>query len=139
MPVIEIDYLIRPQIVKKKLTAIYYPSVSIRMSTQHRIYPFIIDCLLDSGADYNLFPADYAKKLGIVVENGLKTEHMGIGNVGIIAYSHPVKLFLDSYSFKTEAHFSFDQKIPLLGRNGFFNYFKTISFNEKKKNLLLEY
>lgn len=99
----------------------------------------ILTRLIDSGADFNLFPADIADSLGITVRKGEKFEHMGIGNVGITAYSHKVKLFLDGYNFTTEAHFSYDHKIPLLGRIGFFKYFKTVTFNENDKKLQLKY
>jgi len=31
-----------------------------------------------------------------------------------------------------------EQKVPLLGRNGFFNYFKKVVFKEKEKEVELE-
>ncbi len=139
MPIIEIDYLVKPQIVNKKIKPIYFPSVPIRISIDHKMFPYKIDCLLDSGADYNLFPADIGISIGINIKKGEKVEHIGIGNVGIMAYRHPIKIFLDGYNFKTEAHFSFDHKIPLLGRDGFFKYFHEIVFNEKAKKLNLHY
>lgn len=64
---------------------------------------------------------------------------MGIGNIGITAYVHPVKIFIQAYNFKTDIHFSYDHRIPLLGRYGFFKYFKQVVFNERKLQVELEY
>lgn len=139
MSVISYDYIPIPHILNNKLIAIYSPIVSIRLSAHHKMYPYSIRCLLDSGADFNLLPADIGESLGLSIKRGNKIEHIGIGNVGIIAYSHPVKLFINAYSFKTEVHFSYDHRIPLLGRYGFFKYFKKIIFNEKSLKLDLEY
>jgi hypothetical protein len=64
---------------------------------------------------------------------------MGIGGIGIVAYSHPVTLYIQEYKIKTDVHFSFDHKIPLLGRAGLFKYFKTVTFNEKELQVQFEY
>lgn len=139
MSVASYDYFPRPYLVKGKLHAIYVPLIDIRLSINHKIYPHGIRCLLDSGADFNLFPADIGEKLGVKIKKGTKREHMGIGNVGIVAYTCPVKLFVGNYNFNTEADFSYDHKIPILGRNGFFKYFKTVTFNEDALQVDLAY
>lgn len=139
MPVISYDYLPRPTIIDNSLTVIYFPIVPIKLSINHKLYPYTIRCLLDSGADFNLLPADIGASLGLKIKTGRKIEHIGIGNVGIVAYAHPVKIFVKGYSFKTEVHFSYDHKIPLLGRYGFFQYFKGITFNQNELKLDLEH
>lgn len=139
MSVISYDYLPRPYLVDKKLTAIYLPIVTVRLSASHKMYPYTIRSLVDSGAEFNLFPADIGEKLGLKIRNGNKREHIGIGNVGILAYTHQVKIFLEGYSFKTKVDFSYDHKIPLLGRYGFFQYFKKVVFNEQALRLNLEH
>src|SRR3989344_5090342 len=90
MPVITYDYLPTPHIINGRLIAIYTPMVPIRLSASHKMYPYIIDCLLDSGADFNLFPAVVGEKMGLRIKKGRKTEHIGIGNIGITAYVHSV-------------------------------------------------
>jgi len=139
MPVISYDYLPKPFVKNDKLSAIYTPVIPIRLSVQHKLYKNSIYCLVDSGADHNLFPADIGELLGLKIKKGEKVEHTGIGDVGILAYRHPVKLFLEGYSFQTFADFSFDHKIPLLGRDDFFTCFKRVIFNETKRQLHLEY
>lgn len=139
MPVIAYDYLPKPYLINKKLTAVYFPIVPIRLSAYHKMYPREIRCIVDSGANFNLLPADIGETLGLNIKKGRKREHIGIGNVGIIAYGHPVKLFVKGYSFKTEVDFSYDHKIPLLGRHGFFKFFKRVTFNEKELRLNLVY
>lgn len=139
MPVISFDYLPRPYVSKNKLIAIYTPIIPIRLSANYRIYPYSINCLLDSGADFNLLPADIGEELGLKITKGKKVEHLGIGNIGIVAYRHPAKLFIKNYMLKTEIDFSYDHKIPLLGRHGFFAFFKRVTFNEENLRVDLEY
>lgn len=103
------------------------------------MYPYGINCLVDSGADFNLFPADIGEKLGLKISEGKVKTHLGIGNVGITAYTHSVKLFLKDYNFKTEIDFSYDNKIPLLGSYGFFRNFKRIIFDEENLRLDFHY
>ena len=139
MPIIKYDYFISPHIVKKELIAVYYPIISIQISGNHRIYYQPVKCLVDSGADFNLLPANIGEDLGYNIKKGERIKHTGIGNIELIAYIHPITLYLEGYKFKTEVHFSYDHKIPILGRYGFFKYFKKVTFNEKLLKLELVY
>jgi len=139
MPVIKYDYLARPHLDNGKLVAIYRPIISIRLGGNHKIYPHTINCLVDSGADFNLFPAHFGESFGLNIKKGKKVTHIGIGDVGITAYEHPVKLYLTNYHFNTTAHFSYDHKIPLLGRYSFFSFFKKVTFDQDKLMLTLQY
>lgn len=139
MSLINFDYFLTPYIKNKKLEAIYRPIIPIRCGGNHKIYPSTINCLVDSGADFILFPADIGEYFGYKIRSGNKITHIGIGNVGIIAYEHPIKLYIQGYSFNTNVHFSYDHKIPLLGRHSFFKYFKKLTFNENKLQLELLY
>ncbi|MGH7203268.1 MAG: hypothetical protein ACREHC_02390 [Candidatus Levyibacteriota bacterium] len=139
MPLILFDYLIFPTVQEGKLLPIYIPRISIYLSIKHNITSTDIKCILDSGSDFNLFPADIAEALGIKITKGKMREHIGIGNHTIIAYEHEVKLFVKDYNFKTTVHFSYDHKIPLLGRHSFFRFFKRVTFNEKALQVELEY
>lgn len=139
MPVIKYDYLGRPSLEINKLIVIYRPIISVIISSGLRIYPYSVRCFVDSGSDFNLMPADIAEKMRVNIKKGERVTHMGIGNVGIVAYSHPVTLCVGKYKFKTNVHFSYDHKIPLLGRYGFFKFFRRVIFNEKLLQLELEY
>jgi len=139
MPIIKYDYFPTPLVANKKLIAFYYPIVSIQLSGNHRIYFQPIKCVVDSGADFNLLPANIGEDLGFNIKKGEKVTHTGIGNITLVAYKHTVTLYLEGYKFKTDVHFSYDHKIPILGRDGFFKYFKKVTFNEKELRLELEY
>jgi hypothetical protein len=139
MPVIKRDYTAFPYLDKGKYVKIHRPYVPIRLSNKRRILPYLIDCLVDSGADHNLLPAYLGEQLGIHVSQGEKLEHVGIGDMGITAYIHRVRMYVDTYGFETEVHFSYQQKIPLLGRYSFFRFFQSVTFNEQALQLELSY
>lgn len=139
MPIIKYDYIARPHVENGKLVAIYRPIISIRLGGNHKIYTQIINCLVDSGADFNLFPAYFAESLGINIKKGRKVTHIGIGDLSITAYEHPIKLYLPNYHFTTTTHFSYDHKIPLLGRYSFFSFFKKVIFDQDKLRLILHH
>ncbi len=141
MPVLKFDFA--PQYwfnpVSKKTKSIYRPLIPIRVIYNHRISQNFYDCLIDSGSDRNLFPADIALGLSINIKKGKQRKINGIGDVEIIAYTHAVKLCVKTYTFETMVDFSFGQKVPLLGRNGFFDKFKNVIFKVNDRISLLEY
>lgn len=117
----------------------YRPLIDARLCYKHNLNKYLVKCLLDSGADKNLFPAGWGKTVGINIEKGVKVKHFGIGNKDLTAFRHKIKLYVGSYSFDTSADFSYDQPFPLLGREDFFKYFKQITFQEKDHFVKLEY
>lgn len=141
MPVLKFDQ--QPRAYKDPLTEkvkfTYVPVIPIRLSYNHKFGNFLIDCLLDSGADRNIFPSDYARILGIHIKKGKLVEHIGIGGASLLAYAHRIKLFVGSHDFQTSVDFSDHQIIPLLGREGFFKFFKQVSFDQELKQVKLEY
>lgn len=141
MSVIRFDYtpevFINPK--TQKVDYIYRPIVDIRLGYGHNFGKNLVGCLLDSGADKNLFPASWGKSVGISIKKGELVHHYGIGVNDVVAYRHRVKLYVGSFSFEAYSDFSLEQNFPLLGREGFFKYFKQITFNEKDRFLNLEY
>lgn len=91
--------------------------------------------LIDSGSDRNLFPASIGESVGIDVKSGNLRPIRGIGDHDIPAYTHKVKILIGPCNFEAEIDFSYEQKMPLLGRDGFFDAFKDISFNQKAKKV----
>lgn len=123
------------------LGTIYYidwPAVPIRLGHKHSIDKLPTLCLVDSGSDYNLFPADWGEALGMKVKQGIIIPILGIGEHGIITYRHRVKMYIGKFTFDVDVYFSYEQTVPLLGRYGFFNYFKRVIFNDEKRQLELE-
>lgn len=141
MPVIRFDYtpevFINPK--TEKVNYVYRPLIDIRLCYKHNFGKNLVGCLLDSGADKNLFPASWGQSVNIEIKKGELVRHYGIGDKDIIAYRHKIKLYVGSFSFETNADFSFEQGFPLLGREGFFKYFKKIVFNEKGRFVNLKY
>lgn len=121
---------------------VYRPLIPIVIATRYKIIDHPILAFLDSGADHNLFPAEIAERLGIMVKTGKVVVHRGVGeNIHIIAYTHRVKLFVKNYSFQADIDFSFAQTHipPLLGRAGFFRFFQSINFHEPLRFVELQY
>lgn len=129
--------LVDPKTQELKGT-IYRPYVPIMFSFAHQITPRAINCLVDSGSDINLFPAEIGERIGIPIKKGKLVPVFGIGQKEITAYRHKVKLYLGTFNFLTNIDFCFDQRTPLLGRIGFFNNFKRVVFSEPEKTLELE-
>jgi hypothetical protein len=84
------------------------------------------EALLDSGADWNLFPAVLGEIIGIDIEKGKKLLFGGIGGGDFMAYFHEIALYVGGWPIKILCGFSAD--IPrksngVLGHFGFFDHF----------------
>lgn len=141
MSLVKFDYTPEVFVNNKtgKVAYIYRPLIPVRLCNKHNLSKFPVNCLLDSGADKNLFPAQWGEAVGIKIKSGIEVIHFGIGNKDVKAYRHTVKLYLGTYIFETEADFSYEQAFPLLGREGFFKHFTRIIFHERKRFVELEY
>lgn len=113
-----------------------FPIVPITLSHQDRI--FHTEGLLDSGANFSVFPAGIAEYLGIALEAGRSIDLVGIGG-HIRGYRHSVNLTIESVSFEAVIVFSagFNAAFNLLGRDNFFEQFR-ITFDERGKNVILD-
>lgn len=121
-----------------KMVNEFRPYVPISISKWRReTLPF--HALVDSGADFCLFPASFLEVLNIDVKKGKRRVVYGIGEHKIGTYAHKVNLDINGYKFKSTIYFSADQYVPLLGREGFFNKFKEVSFDQKMKKMCFKY
>lgn len=134
------SYLPRPIINQKTNLAedVFTPYIPIRLSVSHNNPTPIIDALVDSGSDRNLFPIELGKLLGINFKKLKPKIIFGIGDVHIKAYTANINIWLNNIKYSSEADFSPDQQTLLLGRQGFFNLFKTVIFDEKGRFLYIE-
>ena len=142
MPIIKFPF--QPQLeydpfAKKIVGVIYQPKVPIFLKMNGTLYPFKLEPHVDSGATRNLFPADPLISLGITLENKRKRVHYGIGGKEVISYTHDAEILIDKYSFITEIDFSRNHKPPLLGVEGFFQFFEHVHFNMIEEQLELKY
>lgn len=110
----------------------YFPFIPIQLHFKEAVRSFY--ALVDSGAERNLFPAELGELIGIKIKMGKLASIFGIGQHEIEGYTHVVNLSLGRITnFNTEVDFSFEQNVPLLGRNGFFDFFRSVSFRERRK------
>lgn len=123
---------------KNQTIQIYLPMIPIRVSYGDGQISPSFDALLDSGSDRNLFPAILARYLGIELGTVKSNKVYGIGKGHINAYPEKINIWLGTKKYETEADFSKEQNIPILGRNGFFNLFKSIKFDEKGQFVYIE-
>jgi hypothetical protein len=77
--------------------------------------------------------------MGINLQKGIHKKIVGIGNSKMDAYTHRVKLYIGSHIFDVDVDFGIGQQVPLLGRTGFFNQFKEVTFLESQRELKLSY
>lgn len=139
MSKIEYFYVPLPYLdIKTKSTKyILRPYIPLRLGYNHSVTQQLFDCLLDSGADENLFPAQIGEALGINIKKGKPKKHIGIGSSTMEAYEHTISLYLGTIYIKTKVDFSFTQQVQLLGRNGFFRFFPSIEFRESEKKVVI--
>lgn len=131
MSSIDFDLIPEPFVdaITKLPRAILRPKIPLKVEYRNKIDDISFDCLVDSGADHNLFPAYIGERVGINVKSGVKTNSIGIGGKKIECFIHYVKLHNEHFAFDTFVTFSNEQNFPLLGREGFFDKFKEIKFD----------
>lgn len=115
------------------------PIVDVLLNYKHGRMVGSIEALIDSGSDYNLFPAEIADILGIRLVKGVLKVTEGIGGKTIKTYRHSgIKMYIEGYSFETFIDFSSEISVPLLGQQGFFDKFKKITLSRVKEEIILE-
>ena len=122
----------------QKFIQTFLPLIPIKLVSLYGKTTPQFDALLDSGSDRNLLPMSLARYLGISFINRKPTQVYGIGKNHINAYSAKISLWLGNKKHETEADFSLQQNLPILGRNGFFNLFRSIKFDEKGQFVYIE-
>ena len=137
---IKFPYLPRPVINQKtgKREEVFTPFVPVMVSINHANPTHPIDALVDSGSDRNLFPLQLGNLLGINFKKIKPKIIYGIGSLKVKVYTSKVNIWLDNTKYSSEADFSLEQQVLLLGRYGFFNLFKSLAFNERVKYLYID-
>lgn len=115
------------------------PYIPIRVSIHHGNPTYPINAMVDSGSDRNLFPKQLGDILGINFKKIKPVKISGIGNQEITAFTSKINIWIDDRKYESEADFSPEQRTLLLGRQGFFNLFKEVVFEENKGYLHIEF
>ncbi|MBI2445897.1 aspartyl protease family protein [Candidatus Micrarchaeota archaeon] len=113
----------------------HYPSLNIELC--HLDKRVAAEALVDSGANFCLFKAEFADALGIPIERGTKVLFKGIGG-DLACYRHVLTFRIAGRDFEWPVYFSrqFRFSMNLLGRGGFFEPFD-VTFRERRKELVL--
>ena len=137
---LKFPYLPRPVINQKsgKRAEIFTPFVPVMVSINHRNPTPPMDALVDSGSDRNLFPLQLGVLLGINFKKIRPKIIYGIGNIKVKAFTSKINIWLDNTKYSSEADFSLEQQVLLLGRHGFFNLFRKVTFDERARFLYIE-
>lgn len=95
------------------------------------------EALVDSGADYNIFPAQVAEIMGLDVKSGKLDVYGGVGGGKYEAYIHKVEILIGGWEYEVECAFSYDFApwgYGILGQKGFFDLF-SVKFDYRKEEI----
>lgn len=122
---------------KGKPSTVLRPLVDIQVNYRHG-QMVGLTALVDSGSDYNLFPADICRVLGMSLKKGLLIRIKGIGDAPPIeAYRHyGIKIFFESLTIETFADFSLAHNQTILGQKGFFDQFEGIELKRPEEKII---
>ena len=98
------------------------------------------EVLVDSGADFNIVPAELGDILGIEVESGQQNIVNGITSGGLPYFIHSVTIRVGGLSYEVEVGFMPDMPpfgYGVVGQRGFFDLFK-VTFDRKKTEVELK-
>lgn len=96
------------------------------------------EALIDSGADYTIFPGGLGRMLGLNVESGKKDSIVGVSGDTITIYFHKITIEVGGLPFKIFAGFAdgMNQSHGILGQSGFFDNLK-VEFDLTEKEVKL--
>ena len=138
MPEIRIPYYCRRVPVAPGVTqtrAVYYPWVPVRVHRDQHATPRML-LLVDSGADFCVLRSDIGAALGITsIQSGEPCQLRGLGRATVNSWFHDAAIEFEERTFPSRfAVTSEPLPIPgMLGRQGFFDQFKSVSFDEKSR------
>lgn len=92
------------------------------------------EALLDSGADFSIFPLEIAKKLGINLTKNRKIYFSGFNEEAIEGIISKIVLEIGGVKIDTQVVFSGVSSKALLGQYGFFDKF-IVKFDLKKEEI----
>ena len=117
------------------------PLIPIHFKDTHTGNWIGYEMLLDSGADWNILPAEFGELLGIDIKSGQKQIFGKIDSGSFTAYFHDLELAVggpDGHTFKVPTSFSYDvgdKDYGVLGQYGFFNKC-TVKFDYVAKRII---
>ena len=123
---------------------VYAPILKTTLFYKNKERLFCFDSIVDSGADFCVFPENVGKLIGLDIHKGTNVITHGIGSQETL-YFHNVKVEVtindEPWTFECRAGFSTKlnaKGIGFLGRDGFFDLFQEVAFNQKVKMFRLK-
>jgi len=124
-----------------QMRAVHYPWVPIRVHRGEHTTPRML-LLLDSGADFCVLKSEIGATLGITdIRTGEPCQLRGLGRATVDSWFHDVEMEFEGRVFASRFALTNDP-LPLpgmLGRKGFFDQFKSVSFDENNRVVTLKY
>lgn len=109
----------------------------ITFSIKYKDKSLRFEGLIDSGADFNIFPIEIARKLGISLKDSDHISFSGVGGNIIAGTKAEVLLEIGSCKIRTKVVFA-PVENGILGQYGFFDSGK-INFDLKNKFIEIEF
>lgn len=97
------------------------PIIAVSLKSEKSVIRY--EALLDSGADFSIFPVEIADKLGINLNKDKKIYFSGIGDEPMEGIISKIVLEIDNVEINTKVVFSSVNSKALLGQYGFFDKF----------------
>ena len=124
-----------------QMRAIYYPWVPVWIHKDGLTTPRML-LLVDSGADFCVLKSEIGVALGITdIQAGEPCQLRGLGRATVNSWFHDVEVEFEGQTFA--ARFAFTSEalpIPgMLGRRGFFDHFKSVSFDENNRVVSIKF
>ena len=111
------------------------PIIPFSIKYKDRVLRF--EALIDSGADFNIFPVEIAEKLEVTLKNSDHIAFAGVGGNIINGIKAEVMLEIGSWEIKTKVVFA-PVDSGILGQYGFFDLYQ-VNFNLKRKIIKIEF
>jgi hypothetical protein len=124
----------------KTLAGGLVPALAIRLVSLDGVPQPPALAVIDSGADRSTFPPDWARGLGIELEEGCCEKETAVtagGETELWVYKPGVKALIDGLEHHLKATFCVGLEVALLGRKDFFADYK-VTFDERLECFTLE-
>lgn len=136
----EFDYGYKP-VEETGFPLVAVPMVPIEFQSPS-LGSFHYICFVDSGADFCVFSSEVSDALELELAKGERVQLAGIKKgAPMIGYFHEVVYKIKGVEYKAKFAFAeeFNSQYGLLGRKGFFEYFKVEIDERNKKTKLTPY
>ena len=134
---IEFDYAVLNAGGNLSVKLVHLPVIPIIVENEGKTLGAL--CLIDSGAEYCLLDAEIGRALGLVIEEGLPVSLSGVQDPKFTAYLHDIIYRIGERNYPATIGFVDNAQMGygILGRNGFFYYFK-VYFDHRGRKVKLD-